>query len=322
LAVTGKVGAAAILIHKGERKQTLHYHLGPQMEHTVHEAELVGILLAMHMLMSPKYRRKSAMIGVDNQAAIKAFDSDLRSPGHHLAREVERMAAKIEKERKKNKAHTRSLTTIRWTAGHEGLLGNELADREAKEAAKGQTSETKYLPRYLRKPLLTNPAAIRMAHAEALKEKWKTEWRNASRGKDMSKIDDSTPSSKFLNAISNPKLTRAAASKIAQLRLRHAPLNGYLKRIRKVDNARCPACGDEEESIEHFLLKCPNYAHERWPLAQLSRKKGLRLTLKTLLGDQWFVLPLAAFIHATGRFTELGEQTATQIGDAMQRHSV
>ena len=102
-----------------------------------------------------------------------------------------------------------------------------------------------------------------MVHIKALKEKWKTNWKNASRGKVTSEINDSTPLSRFLNAISNLKLTRAAASRIAQLRLRHALLNGYLKRIHKVDNSRCPACGDEEESIEYFLLKCPNYAHKR-----------------------------------------------------------
>lgn len=311
-ALEGQVGAAAVLMLKGEHVQTLHYHLGSQAEHTVHEAELVGILLAIHMLNAAKYRKKSSMIGVDNQAAIKAFESELRSPGHHLARETLRIAAKIEKQRKKKIPHKKSATTIRWTAGHEGLVGNELADKEAKEAAKGRTSETKHLPRYLRKPLLTNPAAIKMAHAEKLKEKWKTDWKSTKRGKDTSEIDRSTPSSRFLNTISNPKLSREAASRIAQLRLKHAPLNGFLKRIQKVDSARCPACGDEEESIEHFLLKCPSYAHERWPLTQHARKKGRNLSLKTLLGDPQLTLPLAAYIHATGRFAEHGEQTETQ----------
>ena len=54
-------------------------------------------------------------------------------------------------------------------------------------------------------------------------------------------IDKSTPLSKFLKTLSNPKLSRAAASVAAQLRLTHFPLNGYLKRIGRVDNTRCPA---------------------------------------------------------------------------------
>jgi hypothetical protein len=120
------------------------------------------------------------------------------------------------------------------------------------------------------------------------------------------------PSSRFLRAISNPKLTRSAASRIAQLRLTHVPLNGYLKRINRTDSARCPACGDDVENTEHFLLRCPNYAHERWPLTQLARKKRVTLTLKALLGDPHFILPLAAYIHATGRFSQSGERSPTQ----------
>src|SRR5216684_30425 len=42
-ALEGKVGAAAILIYKGRHTQTLHYHLRSDEEHTVHEAEAVGI---------------------------------------------------------------------------------------------------------------------------------------------------------------------------------------------------------------------------------------------------------------------------------------
>lgn len=36
--------------------------------------------------------------------------------------------------------------------------------------------------------------------------------------------------------------------------------------MQRVDSARCLACGDDEESIEHFLLHCPSYAHERWSM--------------------------------------------------------
>ena len=63
----------------------------------------------------------------------------------------------------------------------------------------------------------------------------------------------------LLNAISKNGLSREAAS-LAQFRLSHAPDldvwtlgNFYLKRIRKVDSARCPACGTDEETIEHYL---------------------------------------------------------------------
>ena len=167
----GKVGVAAVLIHKGRHTQTLHYHLRLEEEHTVHEVELVGILLGLHILNSRKSKKAMAAIRVDNQAAIKAFMSDLRNPGHHLMREALRIASKISKERKKGSKINHALT-IRWTAGHEGIEGNKLVDREAKEAAKGCISDIKLLPCYLRKPVLTNSSIVKKVHNESLAKEW------------------------------------------------------------------------------------------------------------------------------------------------------
>ena len=107
--------------------------------------------------------------------------------------------------------------TLRWTAGHCRIPGNEKADREAKLAASGITSDAKTLPLYLRKPLLTNPAAAKRILNDDLLNKWKTEWPQSTRGKKMKKMDESTPSAKFLKMISKDKLSREAASRIAQL---------------------------------------------------------------------------------------------------------
>jgi hypothetical protein len=57
-------------------------------------------------------------------------------------------------------------------AGHEGIEGNKLADREAKEAAKSRTSDTKLLPRYLRKLILTNSSTVMKGHNESLTKEW------------------------------------------------------------------------------------------------------------------------------------------------------
>ena len=74
--------------------------------------------------------------------------------------------------------------------------------------AKGHTSDTELLPRHLRKPLLTNPLAVKKVHNEGLKKEWRKDWRNLEQGKVTTRVDESMPSSKFLKTISNPKLSR------------------------------------------------------------------------------------------------------------------
>ena len=62
------------------------------------------------------------------------------------------------------------------------------------------------------------------------------------------------------------------------------------------------ACGDGKEDVEHFLLNCPAYAHERWALSQ-SAKKRKHLIMETLFSDQDLTTPLTNFVKATHRFS-------------------
>ena len=67
----GKVGAAAVLIQQGKAPRTLHYHLGTTEHHMVFEAELVGLILGLHLIKTVK-TRTSYVLGADNQAALAA----------------------------------------------------------------------------------------------------------------------------------------------------------------------------------------------------------------------------------------------------------
>jgi len=198
---------------------------------------------------------------------------------------------------------------IRWTAGHIGIAGNEKADREAKRAAAGQSSEPKTLPKYLRKKLKTSVSALRQANNKERNKTWKKEWQASKRYKRFPAKDISSPASqKYLMLISDSRISWKMASMIYQLRCRHVPLNGYLSRFCKVDSDRCPACGACMETVEHFMLQCPNYAHERWPLR--CRLNSTLLHITELLSDKRNILQVINYIHATERFQT--EKTAEQ----------
>ena len=156
-AQNGKVGAAALLIREGEQDRTLHYHLGPSLQHTVHEAELVGLLLGLHLIKTERRGRTSFVVGADNQAALSALNSVKSTTGQYLADEIIESAASIKKQRNSNNYSL----TFRWTAGHVGIKGNEEVDSEAKKTAKGLSSDKKDLPTLLRKPLKHNKVALR-----------------------------------------------------------------------------------------------------------------------------------------------------------------
>ena len=291
----GKVGAAAVILKPGQQPRILHYHLGSDTEHTVQEAELVGLLLGIHLIKTEKKGRTSFALGTDNQAAIKTLTTNLVTPSQQIVLKFLKAAASIQKSR----GTTKYSLTLRWTAGHVGIAGNERADKEAKAAAAGTTTDKKLLPPLLRRKLTINPAALKRKHNKTIKEKWKDEWRKSPRGTKMTTIDVTTPSDTLLKLISGSKFTRNASSLLTQICTGHIPLNGYLYKFKRVDSPRCPACGAAVETVQHFLFTCRSYAYMRWPLEQ--KCKG-PLTLKKILSDHKLTAQLINYIDATERF--------------------
>jgi hypothetical protein len=95
LAHNSKVGAAAVMTRNGVTMKTLQYHLGSADEHMVFEAELVGILMGLHLIETNLKGNISYAIGVDNQEAIKVLASKFNKPSQYLAAEALKVAACI-----------------------------------------------------------------------------------------------------------------------------------------------------------------------------------------------------------------------------------
>jgi hypothetical protein len=255
------------------------------------------MIMGLHLIKMERRNGVKCALNVDNQAALVAIKSEMNKSGQHLAANLLQIAKHLHKRR----GNGRFKLTFHWTAGHMGIAGNEDADKEAKAAADGESSDKEDLPPCLRKKIGYSLSAIQQARNDKLKYKWAATWARSPRYCHCRFQDVLTPfSQKFIKYISAEGISRKTASIIFQLRVGHAPINQYLHRFKKVDSPQCPACRHPKETAEHYLLQCPKYAHERWPI--LSRSGGRPPKLTRLLSSAKLLGPLANYIEATGRF--------------------
>ena len=92
----GGTGAAAILYKDNRIAKKLKFHTGPATKHTVYETEIIGILLALHLLTSLSCNLlNTSLIGLDNQASIKATNDQKKKPAQYLLDQVHNAAENL-----------------------------------------------------------------------------------------------------------------------------------------------------------------------------------------------------------------------------------
>jgi ribonuclease HI len=126
----GKIGAAAVLFRAGQQPRTLCYHLGTDKEHTVFEAEAVGLNLAAKLLAMEIDPIFPVSILVNNQAAIQSGKNFHPCPGSYLTDLFCNRLTDIKKD------HLNFKVTVRWIPGHSEVHSNEEADKHAKRRRK------------------------------------------------------------------------------------------------------------------------------------------------------------------------------------------
>lgn len=137
--IEGRIGAAAMMRTKEGQWMAVRYSLGSAEQHTVYEAELAGILLALYMANGGRRIRWLTMF-MDNQAAIKVLKIEAGGTQSYLTEALQKACTKFKKK------HKGATIEIRWVPGHEGVIGNELVDMQAKKAAMQGSSPIHHFP--------------------------------------------------------------------------------------------------------------------------------------------------------------------------------
>ena len=289
-----KVGTAASQFINHEHIATLCYHLGKSAEHTVFEAEAVGLILAAQLLLSNEEVSFPATIFADNQAVIRSCTKPTAKPGHYLLIHFRKLIRHILAQ---NNA-TRSQVSLNWIAGHSDILGNELADREANIAASNanNTSPENTLPPSLCKSLPSSISATKQFHEASLQSLWRVAWRKSPRYDHINSIDPTTPSRTFMKI--NKNLGKKHTTIYTQLHTGHIPLNKHLHHFKCCDTPLCLQCANNcPETVHHFLFNCPKYARERHKLwIKLGQKV---LSIGHLLASKHTQQSLFNFINKT-----------------------
>ena len=238
----------------------VRFHLRTTADHTVYKAELVGPLLALHLLRSKRGMTR-AIIHLDNQAVLHVLTTHESGPAQSI---IDKIILQIELTANAARAETFQLD-IAWIKDHVGNVGKERADKEAKEAAVGRASRRRALPAFLVNAALPlSIAACRQAFNEELRVRWRQEWEASPRFIGIHKIDPSLPSKKFWKMVN--KLTHRQASTLVQLRTGHVPLKKHLFRIGRAEGPTCPTCGQDDKSVHQFLFDCATWRQERWQM--------------------------------------------------------
>lgn len=296
--VDGGVGAAAVLYRRDRRVKTLKYHLGPSTAHTVYEAEIVGMILGAQLLIAEFTHIHRASIALDNQAAVHASKSRKPGAGHYLMDHFHRLKRELKK------THDGIKITIRWVPGHMDVDGNEKADEDAKDAARGVSSAKSRLPTCLHKPLPTSASRAKQNRKAYITERAQQQWAISPRHRKMQQVAPNL-SGKSYSALTEG-LSRKQAALLFQLRTGQIALNKHLHTIGRAETPTCAACEDAPETVQHYLLYCPAYAKARHRI--FYEYGAAALTLRALLNSKRLLRPLFTYIQDTKRFRgQLGD---------------
>jgi ribonuclease HI len=255
-AINGKVGASAVQHGLSITRQTF---VGRTPEANVFLAEMVGIRMGLEM--AQQRIEREVIIFCDSQAAIQAIDGSQKTNQQILGSIAEKW----------DELRSQSVqVTIHWIPAHQGIEGNERADRAAKEATGWRlvrNSRGRQIPvdRDSTAPRLVGLQQPLSALKRDLKtlayNQWEQNWQQTQRGRSLFRIADK-PSKKNIEL--HAKLSRPLSSILTQMRAGNISLRYFLykRNIPGIDDGECQ-CRRGAQTVTNILLSCPRFKEER-----------------------------------------------------------
>ena len=297
--IEGRIGAAAIV---DLEDQNIHSQMGDDSTSTVYAAELRAIEMALAMVLEStkpwtEQAKNGVVIFADSQAALKALRRPRMPSGQvYLAGCLDLI----------RRLTGRGICTeLRWIPAHQGVIGNEIVDQHAKEAAQKPEGPQNPLNRYIR----LAAAAKRQFRSEA-KFEWETSWAKETTSRPTRRLIEA-PTKKTLEYWSG--LRKATASILMQLRTGRIGLSAYLHRINRRESARC-GCDLGNQTVIHVLLECPLHQEERDGMRSALSDQGIALHRDALLTRPEARTIVAEFMIKTGLLGQFQAVDPTTLG--------
>ena len=145
--------------------------------------------------------------------------------------------------------------SVQWVPGHAAIMGNDKADRLAKDA----TAEGAVIPT----ASMVTAVPLSMVKSAAKRMAFKPDYDAfavSTTGKFTRKVDKALPGKHTLSLYNG--LKRSEAAILSQLRTGRARINKYLAKIGAAESELCEHC-QQIESIPHLLFTCRKWEPHR-----------------------------------------------------------
>ncbi|KEP49806.1 putative reverse transcriptase from transposon X-element protein, partial [Rhizoctonia solani 123E] len=166
-------------MESGGRELRTGWRLGEAQSHSVLDAEIVGVLLAAHLVL--KIQEDTIVDDVtiysDSQAAISCINGHTEGASRELLTETRKAI------RKAKQGSGGTPLRLKWCPGHAGIPGNEKADEEAARVASGYAYPPHLTPQFLATyHPATNPTTRKLATKAANRKLAVTHWTSTNAG--------------------------------------------------------------------------------------------------------------------------------------------